>query len=487
MLYQLQKMKRILNLLIFVLFIGCNTPVNQPEKIYDTYRKSVVLIKNEYYYKILFGNDLDLYFIIKNNEPVFLENRNEAIEDAMLSFGTGFFVDEKGKIATNKHVVFPTTDKIDLGKNISSHLSSAKKSLKDNLSDLYATLSKIQEFYNEYGSSLGYSEKEELIDKYSAFEKEITEIELVYNLLDFDESIYKVSIEWVSLGIVYDDTFVDNFDEFYPCVPVQSSNEYDLALIQLKNKSTPENVLPISLNKASNLKLNEDVFMIGFNHGISLALTDDGIKSQFNSGKISRDPTNNQILYSIPSLSGSSGSPVFNGKGELVAINYAGIKSTQSFNFGIPVNHLYSLYESGVGYNNELSVSNSPPKSSKKPEESTVRVTADYSEIIENFLKAEEVQNFKKIREFYSSDVSRYWDVNYPTMDDIFEHYQKSWRIIESPKNEITGILKLNESNYRVMIDFKYYHLKKMEWMETKSIIRIKFDDKGKIVEIFGE
>lgn len=50
-----------------------------------------------------------------------------------------------------------------------------------------------------------------------------------------------------------------------------------------------------------------------------------------------------QIMYSIPALPGSSGSAVVNHKGQLVAINYAGVSTTQSFNYGIRVKYLKSL------------------------------------------------------------------------------------------------------------------------------------------------
>jgi V8-like Glu-specific endopeptidase len=51
------------------------------------------------------------------------------------------------------------------------------------------------------------------------------------------------------------------------------------------------------------------------------------------------------VLYSIPSLPGSSGSPIFGESGELVAINYAGINNTQSFNYGILSKHLFTLFQ----------------------------------------------------------------------------------------------------------------------------------------------
>lgn len=48
-------------------------------------------------------------------------------------------------------------------------------------------------------------------------------------------------------------------------------------------------------------------------------------------------------MYSIPALQGSSGSPVVNQYGELVAINFAGINGTQSFNYGIRVERLREI------------------------------------------------------------------------------------------------------------------------------------------------
>lgn len=48
-------------------------------------------------------------------------------------------------------------------------------------------------------------------------------------------------------------------------------------------------------------------------------------------------------MYSIPALQGSSGSPVVNQYGELVAINFAGINGTQGFNYGIRVERLREI------------------------------------------------------------------------------------------------------------------------------------------------
>lgn len=134
-------------------------------------------------------------------------------------------------------------------------------------------------------------------------------------------------------------------------------SEHDLAILQLKNKKTPEERYIFDVTEEDPLeeydwkesitkKISEDknsrLFMTSFNLGPTLALTKDGIKSQFNNGTISQR-TNERLMYSIPALPGSSGSPVVNQRGQLVAVNYAGLNGTQNFNYGIRVKYLQKL------------------------------------------------------------------------------------------------------------------------------------------------
>ena len=55
--------------------------------------------------------------------------------------------------------------------------------------------------------------------------------------------------------------------------------------------------------------------------------------------------TAERLMYSIRALPGSSGSPVVNMQGQLVAVNYAGLNGTQNFNYGIRVKYLKQLLE----------------------------------------------------------------------------------------------------------------------------------------------
>ena len=103
-----------------------------------------------------------------------------------------------------------------------------------------------------------------------------------------------------------------------------------------------------SLSETLSKKISEDknskLYMASFNLGPKLALTTEGVKSQFNSGSVSQK-ADDRIMYSIPVLPGSSGSPVVNSQRQLVAVNYAGLNGTQNFNYGIRIKHLKELIE----------------------------------------------------------------------------------------------------------------------------------------------
>ena len=116
----------------------------------------------------------------------------------------------------------------------------------------------------------------------------------------------------------------------------------DLALLQLNSKQTPsdsyvftvDNDLALSDHQ---LEINQAVYMIGYNYGVALAKTDNGIRAQFTSGTITQQPDGKRVMYSIPSMQGSSGSPVVDDRGRLIAVNFAKSTGSDNFNFGIPL------------------------------------------------------------------------------------------------------------------------------------------------------
>ena len=80
--------------------------------------------------------------------------------------------------------------------------------------------------------------------------------------------------------------------------------------------------------------------MIGYNAGPILASTQTGVEVQMTSGKVTQPSDGQRILYDIATVAGSSGSPVIDEKGNLVAVNSAKLRGSDNFNFGIPVEQI---------------------------------------------------------------------------------------------------------------------------------------------------
>jgi S1-C subfamily serine protease len=493
-------MKRLFNyLILFIILISCNQNPPDPSELYQKYRSSVVLIKNEYYFQIGFNNEVFRFYTIdETGEPTFFENETDAIINASMIFGTGFFISADGKIATNRHVIFPDSQEdilIDKFHNIFSEVRDETIDYINYCEDIKSSLDSIQRNF-----VLNTQQMQLLNDSIISTQNEIISNQKFLSDWDrFDKKNTSVLMKTVSISIAFDNSFVTNSNDFIDCVPISipENPDLDLALIQIKTKDLPPRVTDFfNINnydpKKITLSINDDVYMIGFNYGITLATTSEGIKNQFTSGRISQEGDNNKILYSIPTLPGSSGSPIIDKWGNLVAINFAKIKETQSFSYGIPVKNLFDLFSGSIASQNDFAKParhvNEDNTTRNNPAVKTTKINKpqDYSETIRQFLKAEDERDFSKIYSYYADTLRRYWNINNPSLQDLKNQYEIAWKATSSSKNTILQISKLSQDIYEVKLIFDYFHIKKRKQMSVQSTIKIYFNKNGKVVEVFG-
>lgn len=352
-------------IMMLIGWTGCDSTKTSDE-LYSECSSGVVLVVNQYYHKITLPTGKVWYFS-DFDEDGDLEDwtmdQEEILKNRKLITGTGFFISDQGVILTNNHVANPqiaVKDAKNSVRRVFSAMDEILKAAMQELSDQFDELEKsksdcvqynpyLEEYYvNEEKLNEIKTEQAQLKEQYEEFKQNKEQLKTM--------DLSDLSVETIcDLGIAYNDTYVTKTSDLVPCVVVKVSDKenVDLATLQLKNKQTPDNKYIFAVNETQEesfsdkvknlfsdnnqqeLKTGQKLFMIGYNAGFTLSNTQQGIKAQITNGTISQMPDEDKMMYTIPSLPGSSGSPVLNEYGQLVAVNFAGIRETQNFNYGI--------------------------------------------------------------------------------------------------------------------------------------------------------
>ncbi|BAV09522.1 Trypsin-like peptidase domain-containing protein [Filimonas lacunae] len=383
-------MKLHFRLLVLLLLAACNNnkskvPLEElsSSDLFEKFRKQVVLIKNKSYFKVTFDNGVKMYYT-RMSESGFSDittDEEEAKKNAEEVYGTGFFIGKKGIIATNFHVVsgvHKLLENVDFQQNVKAALEETQRELKYDISWQAAMLKQKHPEDSTYlqaipASSLspidigndGEGEGEEDVNgpadtTTTFFHNKIDSLLGANNSMEaLTSQSFTIDIVTASLTVQLDASTKDNNE--YPChiFALTQNKKVDLAVIQMDSKEIPAGVGDITdltkdndnehygttMQQLDTLKVTTPLYLIGFNYGAEIATTSDGIKVQLSKGEVTQESDQYRVLYSVPSLPGSSGSPVFDKKGRIVAIHYSGYAVKENFNYGVLSAHLKYILE----------------------------------------------------------------------------------------------------------------------------------------------
>ncbi|MBA4196388.1 MAG: hypothetical protein C0459_02430 [Chitinophaga sp.] len=344
-------------------------PSYSNQELYQQFSGGVVLIKNKFIFRVTIG---DKVFFFNHFESIddftyvdgLTEDSLKAVRAAEYIEGTGFFISKDGKILTNRHVAGFVPAKEDLYaikeaviKELSGSINNAhfKDSLlqsKKHNDSLLAVLNK--DSANNLVAITDLKEKiatlESFLEEDGEYEKTTIDSAALENIkINSNISVQKITL---SLKAYLQGSSGTNSSESILCntIAISDFEPVDLAILQTKTKNLPDT--SIHLLSLKRIKQNipstmsERLILIGYNRGSELAETTQGLQAQLTEGKVSQNNDAYKLMYTIPTMPGSSGSPVFDEKGNIVSVNFAGIINTQSFNYGIQTKQIKYFLES---------------------------------------------------------------------------------------------------------------------------------------------
>ena len=326
-----------------------NVCLDSDTKIYDAYKDAVVMVKHRYaFFANIRGKEVQL-------------NIPEASERTL--YGTAFFVDKKGNMISNSHVLEPWNSS-ENADTYSSEANEIRRKIASILTtdiepDGYETFiasnwgNASSEYYHEgdgdYREMDDEGNGEEFVNS-SDSDSAVVEADIAASI-PIKEYISEDDIEVYMKTIDISVALHNTSEDWLPCEVGKVSKDplIDLGVLQLISKETPNTVVNlINLNNAivddESLRPGEKAVMIGYPLGENLAQTISGIKVQLYNGQISKESDGTKIQYTVTSTHGASGSPIFNNCGDLIAVNFSGLDKIQGYNFGIIAKQINTVY-----------------------------------------------------------------------------------------------------------------------------------------------
>lgn len=326
--------------IVFLIISGMNPSIRD-------FTAATTYVHAYYYYEVQFTDDpfqfgpqtVDATYSLSAEQPISYS-------------GTAFFLDQKGRMGTNRHVAVPWEYITDKEKElISQNIATARENaIPINQIRFEEDLIALKKASNQ-GAIISEQMSNELkrgvhpsvvLNKYNGL------------INRFKTSSFKISGRMAYMAVGYAKRNYSSQTEFDRCTVVEESGDrdVDLAILQLNTKKTPENVKCIyEMNKArvnskELIPQEESLYTIGYPAGLLMALTKDhgGVEPEIRELKCSKTPGKYNFEFQGESTGGASGSPIFDKKGRLVGVLWGGWATGATYGLACHIKYLKEMY-----------------------------------------------------------------------------------------------------------------------------------------------
>lgn len=323
-----------------------------PEQV----RPTVVYVRAAYVYELTIE---DNPFTGEQKELLVKEIRNTDDEPFRYQ-ATAFYIDNEGRMATNRHVALPWDeayrDEGDTEQLRKIYKSWLLRALDITDFQLLLDAGKVAAITTLQQSPLGRA----ILDNCNSFE----DVKVMLNIIRSSKVLISGKLVYITVG--FPGKYYTHEDEFKRCYVLSESGdkEIDLAILQMNDKRTPDEIVNGKLPNGKEIKilnpmecveenlvpLKENYTVIGYPLGLSWGLDEKShaLEPSVRSTQCAKEPSKYTFEFDSNSYGGSSGSPLFNKKGQLVGVLSSGYVGT-TVTYAVHAKYLKKMYEDEVG------------------------------------------------------------------------------------------------------------------------------------------
>lgn len=266
--------------------------------------------------------------------------------------GTAFFVSNDGRLVTNKHVAYPWLFR---SAKQNRQLTALMGEIREKLMPINPmrsyNISDLNNFMSQEGLFKGIF--------LSILNKDDDAADYINSCISgFQKCDLNIDGEIQDLRIAQANHNYNSTDEFLPVSVTDTLDnpEVDLAMLQLNNKMTPQEVKIVidpdkSITDPKSIKPMADTYYyLGYPFGSFLNLNNKtgGLFPRLNDLKIARAADNVNVEFQAQAFPGASGSPVVDKAGHLVAVVSMG-GTTAEISGGVLAKYVVELYHKAIG------------------------------------------------------------------------------------------------------------------------------------------